>query len=130
MAKMGRPKIIIDKADFESLIAINCTLDEVVAFFEHKLGGCSASTVRRFCKDEYGETFESVSKKGQALFRTSIRRNQLRLSAKSAAMAIFLGKNYLGQSDNPDNGIVELPDDGFAEAIKGTAGSDWSGEDV
>ena len=28
-----------------------------------------------------------------------IRRNQLKLSEKSAAMAIFLGKNYLGQSD-------------------------------
>ena len=30
-----------------------------------------------------------------------LRRNQLKLSEKSAAMSIFLGKQYLGQSDNP-----------------------------
>lgn len=29
-----------------------------------------------------------------------LRRNQLKLSEKSAAMAIFLGKNYLGQRDS------------------------------
>ena len=30
----------------------------------------------------------------------SLRRNQFRLSEKSAAMAIWLGKQYLGQRDN------------------------------
>lgn len=29
---------------------------------------------------------------------------QFKLAEKSAAMAIFLGKNILGQSDYPDNG--------------------------
>jgi hypothetical protein len=32
--------------------------------------------------------------------KLSLRRNQLRLSEKSAGMAIFLGKQYLGQTDN------------------------------
>lgn len=33
--------------------------------------------------------------------RIQLRRNQLALSEKNAAMAIWLGKQYLGQSDNP-----------------------------
>ena len=32
--------------------------------------------------------------------KISLRRNQLKLSEKSASMAIFLGKNYLGQRDS------------------------------
>lgn len=36
--------------------------------------------------------------------RISLRRLQFKLAEKSAAMAIFLGKNILGQSDYPDNG--------------------------
>ena len=32
----------------------------------------------------------------------SIRRNQAKLGEKSAAMAIWLGKQYLGQRDNED----------------------------
>ena len=31
--------------------------------------------------------------------KIKLRRNQFKLSEKSAAMAIFLGKNYLGQRD-------------------------------
>ena len=31
--------------------------------------------------------------------KISLRKNQLKLSEKSAAMAIFLGKQYLGQRD-------------------------------
>ena len=34
--------------------------------------------------------------------KIQLRRNQLELSKKSAAMAIFLGKNYLGQKDSFD----------------------------
>lgn len=43
-----------------------------------------------------------------------IRRNQLKLSEKSAAMAIFLGKNYLGQSDetvDDNSGTLERLDE-------------------
>lgn len=33
--------------------------------------------------------------------KISLRRAQFELAKKNAAMAIFLGKQYLGQSDNP-----------------------------
>lgn len=44
-------------------------------------------------------------------FKISLRRNQMNLSKKSAAMAIWLGKNYLNQTDNYANttsGIEDL----------------------
>ena len=50
-----------------------------------------------------------------------IRRNQLKLSEKSAAMAIFLGKNYLGQSDETieDNSTMMERLDEVLNEIKG-----------
>ena len=57
-----------------------------------------------------------------------MRRSQFKLAEKNAAMAIFLGKQYLGQKDEPDINLASVPDDGFTAAIKGTAESDWSGD--
>lgn len=45
----------------------------------------------------------------RALGHVSLRRKQFHLADKSPAMAIFLGKNYLGQSDNP-TATVEISD--------------------
>ena len=106
--KMGRPLKDIDKNDFESLCAMFCTLDEVVGFFDRKLGGCSDETVRRWLKKTYGrnETFVTVSKKFQGLGKVSLRRTQFKLSKKSPAMAIFLGKQYLGQKDYIANEVT------------------------
>ena len=46
----------------------------------------------------FSEVFAIKRQKGRA----SLRRGQFRLAEKNAAMAIFLGKQYLGQKDNPD----------------------------
>ena len=91
----GRPKKEIDKKIFENLCGLQCTLEEIAGVFD-----CSADTIERWCKREYGETFAEVYKKHSAKGKTSLRRIQFKLAEKSAAMAIFLGKNYLGQKDN------------------------------
>ena len=98
----GRPQKEIDKKDFESLLSIQCTLREVTAFFYMKLGGCSEDTIQRWCKRTYGENFAAVAAKMYAVGNISLRRAQFRLAEKSAAMAIFLGKQYLGQTDKDD----------------------------
>ena len=103
MANAGRPKKQIERKDFEGLMAIQCTLDEVVAFFDHKLDGCSADTIERWCKREYGEKFADVSAKKRSLGKIGLRRTQFDLAKRSASMAIWLGKQYLGQTDEPDN---------------------------
>lgn len=95
MAKMGRPRIEIDKDQFERLCEIQCTEEEIASVFR-----CSVDTIERWCKREYGETFADAYKKYSAGGKSSLRRYQFELAKKNAAMAIFLGKQYLGQKDN------------------------------
>ena len=90
-----RKKKEIDKKIFEKLGGLQCTLEEIAGVFD-----CSADTIERWCKREYGETFAETYKKHSAKGKMSLRRIQFKLAEKSAAMAIFLGKNYLGQKDN------------------------------
>jgi len=97
---MARPKIIIDKSQFEKLCGLQCTEEEIAGFF-----GCSTDTVERWCKRTYRQRFSAVYAEKRGLGKISLRRAQFRLAEKSAAMAIFLGKNYLGQHDSKD---VEL----------------------
>lgn len=92
---MARPQIEINQKQFENLCAMMCTLDEIAGFFD-----CSSDTIERWCKRTYAEGFADVYKKKSARGKMSLRRNQFELSKRSAAMAIFLGKQYLGQKDN------------------------------
>ena len=91
----GRPRKEIDNKIFENLCGLQCTLEEIAGVFD-----CSVDTIERWCKREYGETFAEVYKKHSAKGKTSLRRIQFKLAEKSAAMAIFLGRNYLGQKNN------------------------------
>ena len=97
---MARPKIIIDKSQFEKLCGLQCTEEEIAGFF-----GCSTDTIERWCRRTYRQRFSAVYAEKRGLGKISLRRAQFRLAEKSAAMAIFLGKNYLGQHDSKD---VEL----------------------
>lgn len=111
MAKMGRPVIPIDKKKFENLCAIHCTKAEVAGIFD-----CSEDTIENFCKKTYFDedgnpmTFSAVYKKYSANGKASLRRTQFKLAEKSAAMAIFLGKQYLGQTDHIEQTVYEVED--------------------
>lgn len=94
MAKMGRPKKQIDKDTFEKLCGIQATEQEIASFFD-----CTDDTLNRWCKETYQLTFSDTYKKYSAGGKMSLRRAQFRLAEKNAAMAIFLGKQYLGQRD-------------------------------
>ena len=61
--------------------------------------GISQQTVWRRYQEIYGGTFEEVYARFADVGLVSLRRSQFALAKKSASMAIFLGKNYLGQSD-------------------------------
>ena len=92
----GRPRKEIDKKIFENLCGLQCTLEEIAGVFD-----CSADTIERWCKREYKQTFAEVYKKHSAKGKTSLRRIQFKLAEKSAAMAIWLGKQYLNQNETP-----------------------------
>lgn len=100
--KMGRPRIEIDKGTFEGLCALQCTLHEISGFFK-----CSEDTVERWCKREYGETFADIYKIYSAGGKISLRRAQFKMAQKNVSMAIFLGKQYLGQKDRVEYDVTE-----------------------
>ena len=111
---MGRPQKEIDQSLFEKLCGLQCTLAEIAGMFD-----CSEDTIERWCKRTYDEGFAETYKKHSAAGKLSLRRAQFRLAEKSAAMAIFLGKNYLGQSDHvviEDKSALDKLD----EILKGT----------
>lgn len=113
---MARPQVEIDAKVFKNLCAIFCTLDEIAGVFD-----CSPDTIERWCKREFKMSFAEVYKKESGRGKSSLRRAQFKLAEKSAAMAIFLGKNYLGQTDNPQ--VVTEPetntvDDALTAALK------------
>jgi hypothetical protein len=86
---VGRPKIPIDYNTVEKLANIQCTQEEIASFL-----GISVRTLQR------DEEFCRIYKKGQENGKMSLRRIQYKLAEKNTAMAIFLGKQYLGQKDN------------------------------
>jgi transposase len=95
---MGRKRIEIDQHQFEQLCYMQCTLDEIAGWF-----GCSEDTIQRWCKRTYRQTFGEVYAGKSQGGRISLRRAQFELAKKSPAMAIWLGKQYLGQSDAPQD---------------------------
>ena len=115
MAKTGRPRIQIDETQFKDLCNMLCTEAEIAAFFH-----CDTDTLWRWCKRTYKKPFTEVFAEFSANGKMSLRRKQFALAEKSAAMAIFLGKNYLGQTDQIEN-KVEFENDGFIDALKGQA---------
>ena len=113
-AKMGRPLKSFDKKMFVDLIGIGCGCDEICWVFRDDSGKpANIDTLSRWCVREFGMTFKEYRQKNGAMFlKIQLRKNQIALSKTSAAMAIFLGKNYLGQADEPvvrdnDNDLLQ-----------------------
>jgi hypothetical protein len=84
----GRPKIEIDYTTVEKLANIQCTQEEIASFH-----GISSRTLLR------DEKFKELFAKGRENGKMSLRRIQWKHAEKSVPMAIWLGKQYLGQKD-------------------------------
>lgn len=106
---MGRPRIDIDMDQFKKLCAIQCTLAEISSWFK-----CSEDTVERWCKRELKMTFADAFKTWSADGKISLRRIQFRMAETNVSMAIWLGKQYLGQKDQQDV-VVTAEDDTVKE---------------
>lgn len=102
MAKMGRPTANFNVRTFQDLVGLGCTQEEICWFFRDETGkSANIDTLTRWCKRTFGQTFQEYFREnGNMALKIQLRRNQFDLSKKSAAMAIFLGKNYLGQRDS------------------------------
>jgi hypothetical protein len=107
------PKIVnINKDQFEKLCALQCTEVEICEWF-----GITDKTLCRWCKKIYKKTFSEVFKEKRSKGKVSLRRTQFKLAQKSPAMAIFLGKQYLGQTDKVEQ--VNTDNDNVLKFIEG-----------
>ena len=89
---MARPEAKIDLAELEKLCGMQCTDEEIAAFF----GVSTRTIVRRRKVPKFNEIMEQARAKG----RVSVRRSLFRLAnAGNIAAAIFLSKNLLGYRD-------------------------------
>ena len=89
---MARPEAKIDLVELEKLCGMQCTDEEVAAFF-----GVSTRTIERRRKVE---RFHEIMERAKAKGRVSVRRNLFRLaSGGNVAAAIFLAKTLLGYRD-------------------------------
>lgn len=91
----GRPKIEIDFETVKKLCKIQCTLEEIAGYLD-----CSEDTVERRVEEVYGMKFADFFKRHSAGGKMSLRRKQFDSAmGGNTALLIFLGKQYLGQSD-------------------------------
>lgn len=121
MARTGRPPINFDRKQFIDLVALGCNQEEICWFFRDETGKvANIDTLSRWCKREFGVTFQEYSKQNSLMMlKIQLRRNQFELSKHSVPMAIFLGKNWLGQSDKIEQTITEVEDlTGLAEMLR------------
>jgi hypothetical protein len=96
MAKRGRPKIEFDLAELEKLAALQCTDEELAAWFD-----CSVDTIQRRRKDD--EAFLRSYQKGREGGKISLRRLQWKTAQGGhAGMQIWIGKQWLNQRDRSD----------------------------
>jgi len=94
---VGRPKIEINLDELERLSALNCTMPELAAYFRVPL---------RTLEDRYTNDpdIRATINRGREVGKLSVRRKQMQImnDMNSATMAIWLGKQLLGQRDKHD----------------------------
>lgn len=95
--KIGRPRKHIDKELFEEMCEYQCTMQEIC------LGvGVTDKTLTNWCKETYGKSFSEIFKEKRVKGFASLRATQYRLAKSgNATMLIWLGRNWLGQTDKP-----------------------------
>lgn len=88
----GRKKIELDVSVLSKLAEIQCNLKEMAYIM-----GCSVETLKR--------NYEDVIELGKANGKVALRRAQFRkaIDDGNPTMLIWLGKQVLGQSDQPIN---------------------------
>ena len=95
---MARPLKDIDWTTVEKLCGIQCTGEEIASIIE-----VDYDTLQRAIKREFNLSFADYFKKHSAKGKMSLRRKQYEVaSSGNTTMLIWLGKQYLGQTDKQD----------------------------
>lgn len=100
---MARPRKEIDKDQFEKLCGLQCTQAEICGFFD-----ITDKTLTSWCKRTYGVGFSEAFKMHSQAGKISLRRWQFKMAEHNTSMAIWLGKQYLGQTDKIEQSVSAI----------------------
>lgn len=102
--KRGPAPVVIDWSEFSRLASYQCTQGELADWF-----GVSVDTLERACLRDQGVKLADFFGQKKGLLKTRLRKIQWAIAEQgSTGMAIFLGKQHLGQTDKPiDEAILE-----------------------
>lgn len=86
----------IEKKKFKKMLEMLATKDEVAGMFE-----VSVCSVERFCKEEFGETFETLKNRYGSRGKYSLRRAMYvkAVYEGNVQMQMHLSRHYLGMKD-------------------------------
>lgn len=111
---MARPRKEIDQEQFEKLCAMQCTKEEICAWFD-----VTDKTLDSWCSRTYEESFSDVFTKKREKGKISLRRAGFELAKKNAAVHIFYAKNFLGMTDRTEQVVTNIEDlSPLAEMLK------------
>lgn len=100
-SRMGRPVKVFTPTDWEhieKLCSLMCTAEEIAGFLD-----VSVDTLSRRIKESYGITCAEYLAEKKIGAQIALRRVQWQSAmGGNVAMQIFLGKQYLGQSNRMD----------------------------
>ena len=105
--RTGRPHREINWETVDAMLSCQATEEEICAYLDMGI-----STLKDACKRERDMTFQQLSLQKRKIGHVTLRRKQVELALDgSIPMLIFLGKQWLGQSDRDDI----APQDAIAE---------------
>jgi hypothetical protein len=93
----GRPEKEIVKQSFESLCQLQCTEEEICAVLD-----VTDKTLTNWCRKTYNLSFSEIFAIKRESGKASLRRTQWKMAETNPTMALWLGKQYLGQKDKHD----------------------------
>jgi hypothetical protein len=124
----GRPPTVIDWSIFDALCQVQCTKQEIAAYFR-----CSEDAVERAVRREKRTTFSAYYNQHAGIGKMSLRRKQFQMALNgNVTMLIWLGKQTLGQADQSkvkqevtgaEGGALEVNVDDVRERVTGRVAS-------
>lgn len=117
----GRPKIPVRELRPKEIIMdqviywleMQATAEEIASSFR-----VTVETLERAIQDTFGFGYLELRKRCEGNGKLSLRRYQFQQSEKNTTMAIWLGKQWLGQRDTSKDEMKEMVTDVVREAIQ------------
>lgn len=100
---VGRPLIEINWEQFDKLCSIQCSQREIASWFD-----CSVDTIDRAVKRVKGMNFAEYFEQKRGKGKIALRRKQYEVAnGGNVTMLIWLGKQYLNQSEKQESNNIE-----------------------